>query len=127
MFDYTVQSNKSVDEVVNSLGETLKQESFGVLWDFDLSATLEKKGQAIDQEYRILEVCNPKAAKEVLSHQLEAGYFLPCKIAVFSKDGQTHIGMPRPTKLISLIEDESLQAIASDVEASLHRAIDSSR
>lgn len=126
MFDYTVQTKQSVDEVVRRLGETLKEESFGVLWDLDLSDTLEQKGQAIDGEYRILEVCNPKAAKDVLTSHLEGGYFLPCKIAVFTKEGQTHVGMPKPTKLISLIEDDSLQSVASDVEARLQRAINRS-
>lgn len=124
MFDYTVQSERTVDDVIDRLGETLKEESFGVLWDFDLSETLEKKGQAIDGKYRILEVCNPKAAKEVLSQHLEGGYFLPCKIAVFEKDNHTHIGMPKPTTLIRLIDDESLQSIAADVESRLQRAID---
>ncbi|MFY7869053.1 MAG: DUF302 domain-containing protein [Exiguobacterium sp.] len=127
MFDYTVQSDRTVDDVVIRLGEALKEESFGVLWDFDLSETLEKKGQAIEGKYRILEVCNPKAAKEVLSQQLEGGYFLPCKIAVFEKDDHTQIGMPRPTELIRLIDDESLQAVALDVESRLQRAIDQSK
>ena len=126
MFDYTIKTTRSVEDVVTRLGETLKKESFGVLWDFDLGDTLEKKGHGIDGAYRILEVCNPKAAKEVLSHQLEAGYFLPCKIAIFENDGETCVGMPRPTKLISLSEADGLQPVASDVEASLIRAIENS-
>ena len=127
MFDYTVQSDRTVDDVIDRLNESLKEESFGVLWDFDLSETLEKKGQGIDGKYRILEVCNPKAAKEVLSHHLEGGYFLPCKIAVFEKDDHTQIGMPKPTELIRLIDDESLHDIALDVESRLKRAIDQSK
>lgn len=127
MFDYTVQSDRTVEDVIDRLGEALKDEAFGVLWDFDLSDTLEKKGQAIEGKYRILEVCNPKAAKEVLSQQLEGGYFLPCKIAVFEKDNHTQIGMPKPTTLIRLIDDESLQDVAADVESRLQRAIDQSK
>ncbi|WP_214740702.1 MULTISPECIES: DUF302 domain-containing protein [unclassified Exiguobacterium] len=127
MFDYTVQSDRTVEDVIDRLNESLKEESFGVLWDFDLSETLEKKGQGIDGKYRILEVCNPKAAKEVLSHHLEGGYFLPCKIAVFEKGDHTQIGMPKPTELIRLIDDESLHDIALDVESRLKRAIDQSK
>lgn len=62
MFDYTVTTDQSVADVVEKLKGTLKEEEFGVLWDFDLGATLEEKGQAIDGDYRILEVCNPKEA-----------------------------------------------------------------
>nr|WP_251139266.1 DUF302 domain-containing protein [Exiguobacterium sp. s146] len=103
---------------------TLKEEEFGVLWDFNLSETFEEKGQAIDGDYRILEVCNPKEAKKVINTHRERGYFLPCKLAVFTKNGATHGGMPKPTKLIELIEDESLQTVARDVETRLTRAID---
>ncbi|ERG66849.1 MAG: DUF302 domain-containing protein [Exiguobacterium chiriqhucha] len=124
MFDYTVKTDQTVEAVVEKLKTTLKEEEFGVLWDFNLSETLEEKGQAIDGDYRILEVCNPKEAKKVITAHREGGYFLPCKLAVFTKDGSTHVGMPKPTKLIELIEDESLQAVARDVEMRLTRAID---
>ncbi|OGX80508.1 MULTISPECIES: DUF302 domain-containing protein [Exiguobacterium] len=126
MFDYTVKTDQSVEAVVEKLKATLKDEAFGVLWDFDLSDTLKEKGEAIDGDYRILEVCNPKEAKKVITAHREGGYFLPCKLAVFTKDGATHVGMPKPTKLIELIEDESLQSIALDVETRLTRAIDNS-
>ncbi|WP_058763716.1 DUF302 domain-containing protein [Exiguobacterium chiriqhucha] len=124
MFDYTVQTNQTVEAVVEKLKTTLKEEEFGVLWDFNLSETLEEKGQPIEGDYRILEVCNPKEAKKVITAHREGGYFLPCKLAVFTKDGATHVGMPKPTKLIELLEDESLQAVARDVETRLTRAID---
>ncbi|MFL9649188.1 DUF302 domain-containing protein [Exiguobacterium chiriqhucha] len=124
MFDYTVKTDQTVEAVVEKLKTTLKEEEFGVLWDFNLSETLEEKGQAIDGDYRILEVCNPKEAKKVITAHREGGYFLPCKLAVFTKDGSTYVGMPKPTKLIELIEDESLQAVARDVETRLTRAID---
>lgn len=126
MFDYTVKTDRSVEAVIEKLKATLKDEEFGVLWDFDLSDTLQEKGHAIDGDYRILEVCNPKEAKKVITAHREGGYFLPCKLAVFTKDGTTHVGMPKPTKLIELIEDESLQSIAHDVETRLIRAIDNS-
>ena len=124
MFDYTVKTDQTVEAVVEKLKTTLKEAEFGVLWDFNLSETLEEKGQAIDGDYRILEVCNPKEAKKVITAHRDGGYFLPCKLAVFTKDGSTHVGMPKPTKLIELIEDESLQAVARDVETRLTRAID---
>lgn len=124
MFDYTVKTDQTLEAVVEKLKTTLKEEEFGVLWDFNLSETFEEKGQAIDGDYRILEVCNPKEAKKVINAHRERGYFLPCKLAVFTKNGATHVGMPKPTKLIELTEDESLQTVARDVETRLTRAID---
>lgn len=119
MFHYTVETNKTVDEVVTALEEILKEEKFGVLWDFDIKETLDKKGFDFDRNYRVLEVCNPEAAKEVLTQNHMVGYFLPCKIVVYEDYGKTKIGMPKPTALIELTGDDSLKAFAKDIESRL--------
>jgi len=127
MFDYTITTEQTVEEAVERITEQLKAEAFGVLWDFDLANKLEEKGLGFEGQYRILEVCNPKEASRVLTEDRTAGYFLPCKIAVFTEDGKTKIGMPRPTALIALVEDEKLKQVASDVEERLIKAIDASK
>ncbi len=119
MFHYTVEANLTVDESVKILEEVLKEEKFGVLWDFDIKDTLKKKGFDYNQNYRVLEVCNPEAAKEVLTQNFMVGYFLPCKIVVYEEQGKTKIGMPKPTTLIELTGDESLKAFAEDIESKL--------
>ncbi|MGM0896314.1 MAG: DUF302 domain-containing protein [Bacillota bacterium] len=117
MFDYTVTTSKSVDEAVASLEENLKEEQFGVLWNFDLTAKLQEKGQDFDTPYKILEVCNPKEANTVLSENLMVGYFLPCKIVVYKEGEETKIGMPKPTSLIGMAEDGGkLNEVAEDIE-----------
>ncbi|UOR12097.1 DUF302 domain-containing protein [Halobacillus amylolyticus] len=124
MFHYTVEANHSVGETVQVLEGILKDEKFGVLWDFDIKETLEKKGFDYDRNYRVLEVCNPEAAKEVLTQNHMVGYFLPCKIVVYEDQGKTNIGMPRPTALIDLTGDESLKAFAEDIESKLVTCMD---
>lgn len=127
MFDYTVTTSKSVDEAVEALGTALQEEKFGVLWDFDLQAKLEEKGMDYKEAYRILEVCNPKEAERVLTKNKLVGYFLPCKIVVYDDGGQTTIGMPKPTALISMVEDEELKSIAADIEQRLMHSIDQAK
>ncbi|WP_028549698.1 DUF302 domain-containing protein [Paenibacillus sp. UNC451MF] len=124
MFHYTVETSKSVDEAITSLEDSLKQENFGVLWHLDMRQKLDEKGVGFDTDYHILEVCNPVEAKRVLSENSIVGYFLPCKIAVFEKNSKTHIGMPKPTALIGMVEGASLQAIATEVESRLISCID---
>ncbi|SEH77393.1 Uncharacterized conserved protein, DUF302 family [Halobacillus karajensis] len=124
MFHYTVEANQTVDESVKVLEEVLREEKFGVLWDFDIKDTLKKKGFEYDQNYRVLEVCNPEAAKEVLTQNFMVGYFLPCKIVVYEEQGKTKIGMPKPTTLIELTGDESLKAFAEDIESKLVACMD---
>lgn len=124
MFHYTVATNLPVEETVNMFGDILKKEKFGVLWDFDIQETLKNKGFDYDRKYRVLEVCNPQAANEVLTQNHMVGYFLPCKIVVYEDQGKTKIGMPKPTTLMGLTEDASLKGIAEDIEARLVSCMD---
>lgn len=127
MFHYTVDTEKTPDQAVASLTEALKDEKFGVLWQLDMKDKLQEKGVDFDQSYHILEVCNPVEAKRVLSENALVGYFLPCKIAVYTENGQTRIGMPRPTALIGLVQNEKLMSIAADIEERLVSCVDKSR
>lgn len=125
-FHYTVETEKSMDEAVKALEASLKEEQFGVLWDFDLTAKLQEKGLDFHTGYRVLEVCNPKEANRVLQEDKVVGYFLPCKIVVYEDEGKTKIGLPKPTTLIELANNEKLTEIAKDVEVRLIRSIDQS-
>ncbi len=125
-FHYTVETDKSMDEAVKALEASLKEEQFGVLWDFDLTAKLQEKGLDFSTGYRVLEVCNPKEANRVLQEDKVVGYFLPCKIVVYEDEGKTKIGLPKPTTLIELANNDKLTEIAKDVEVRLIRSIDQS-
>lgn len=126
-FYYSVVTEKTVDEAVHALEESLQAHQFGVLWKLDLSSKLQEKGVDFRIPYRILEVCNPHEAKKVLTQNLLVGYFLPCKIVVYEQNGKTHIGLPKPSQLMDIIGDSTLSSIAQDVETSLVQAIDAAK
>ncbi|SIS40268.1 DUF302 domain-containing protein [Salimicrobium flavidum] len=124
MFHYTVKTDKSLEQAVESLEASLQDAQFGVLWNFDVKETLHGKGLDFDTDYRILEVCNPKEAKNILEKDLLAGYFLPCKMVVYNDQGQTKIGMPKPTALMEMLDDKEIKNIAADIEERLKVCID---
>lgn len=126
MFDYTVETTSGIEEAIEKLKETLMEEKFGVLWEFDIQAKLQEKGLEFDEPYKVLEVCNPHEAKRVLDKNKMVGYFLPCKIVVYSENGKTKIGMPKPSALIQNVNDEQLNEIALDIEKRLISAVDKS-
>lgn len=126
-FHYSVLTEKTVDEAVQSLEETLQANKFGVLWQLDLPAKLHEKGVELDMQYRVLEVCNPHDAKRVLTQNPLVGYFLPCKVVVYQLEGKTHIGLPKPTALMNVLEDPALLEIAKAVEATLKKAVDDAK
>lgn len=127
-FHYTVTSNKSIDEVIASLKENLKAHMFGILWQLDLPAKLQEKGaDTYTNPYRVLEVCNPFEAARVLNQNELVGYFLPCKIVVYQSEESTQIGLPKPTAMIGLLNDELLKDIAKDIENILVDVLDKSK
>lgn len=105
---------------------SLTEEEFGVLWEFDIQKKLQEKGLEFEEAYKVLEVCNPHEAKKVLDKNKMVGYFLPCKIVVYSDQGKTKIGLPKPTFFMKLINDEKLNEIGLDIEKRLISAIDKS-
>ena len=126
MFDYTVASKKSFEQALADLKKALIESKFGVLWEMDLVAKMKEKGvEYPGGKFIILEVCNPQRAKSVLDIDIKAGYFLPCKMVVYTKDGITNIGIARPSTLIVLMGNATLSEIAEEVDKDLIAAIDS--
>lgn len=126
MFHYTVETEKSIEDAIASLEVSLKEEKFGILWQFDIKDKLQEKGLEFNQQYRVLEVCNPHEAQRVLLENQLVGYFLPCKIVVYEDNGKTMIGMPKPSSLISMLEDDTIKELAIDIEKRLITCIDKS-
>ena len=120
---YEVITNKSFDEAVSSVIKSLEEQKFGVLWKLNFKDKLKEKEIDFQNNFMILEVCNPQKAKEVLSKHIEAGYFLPCKIVVYEENGSVKIGMLKPEILIEMLNFEDLTVIAKDVQNTLIIAI----
>lgn len=126
MFHYTRDVAGAFQDVVSRVEEELKKEQFGVLWSLNVKEKLQEKGLDFKDDYIILEVCNPAEAQNVLNENKLAGYFLPCKIAVYTDRGQTKVGIPRPSVLIANVaaEDSPLRETAEKVEAQMKAALD---
>ncbi|WP_134700586.1 DUF302 domain-containing protein [Ammoniphilus sp. YIM 78166] len=126
-FHYTVITNKSIDDAINSLEQNLKEHKFGILWQLDLPAKLEEKGvDTYTNPYRILEVVIHTKQQELKRNEL-VGYFLPCKIVVYESDGKRKIGLPKPTSMINLLDDEELKEIAEGIEQNLVGVLEKSK
>lgn len=124
---YKVKTNKDFDLAVESVKKTLAENKFGVLWALNLKDKLQEKGQHLDRNFYVLEVCNPQKAKEVLDIEIEVGYFLPCKVVVYEDNNNVYIGMPKPTELIGLFGNKELESHAIEVENTLKLAIESAK
>lgn len=123
---YEKRTDKNLNKAIEALEANLKENSFGVLWQLNFKDKLAEKGLELKDDFVVLEVCNPKQAKEVLEKNNQIGYVLPCKMVVRVEDNQTFIGMTSPEVLIGLFDEPALKKVAKSVEKSLKKAITAS-
>ena len=123
---YEKSTGKNLNDAIKSLESNLKENGFGVLWQFNFKDKLQEKGLEFKDDFVVLEVCNPKQAKEVLDQNIHIGYVLPCKMAVRTEKDKTFIGMTRPEVLIGLFDSPELQEAAKKVEETLRKSIEAS-
>jgi len=124
---YVKSSDKSVEQAAADVEAAAQRHGFGVLHSYDFKATLRSKGFDLPNECRVLEVCNPRQASEILRSDMRVNMALPCRISVYEDAGRTRIGMIRPTALLGLIsESGELGKAASEVERTVEAIIDES-
>lgn len=122
-FSYTVKTLKTINQAAEELTASLKEVGFGVLGTLDFKEILQKKGLEFKDEYKLLEVCNPSAAKQALESNPEVGLLLPCTIAIYQKNNENFISLAKPTALLANINDRSLDEFGKEVEDKLVQAI----
>ena len=120
---YMEVSNKSVQEVVDCLKEVCAKYKFGVQHIHNVNETLKSKGIDLGNECQIVDICNPIVAEKFLSEDMSLSIIMPCKIAVYTQDGETMIAM---NSLVQLVDDinPDLIEIAQDAQEQLLEIID---
>ena len=120
---YEKSTGKNLADAIGSLTSNLKENGFGVLWQLNFKDKLREKGLELRDDFVVLEVCNPKQAKEVLDQNIHIGYVLPCKMVVRTENDKTFIGMASPEVLLGLFESPELAEAAEKVGEALRNSI----
>ena len=121
-FTYTVKTQKNIDDVITTITENLKEIGFGVLETLDFKKILSDKGLEFSNSYKLMEVCHPSLAKQVLEANPDLGLLLPCTIAIYQKDNENFISLARPTSLLSMASDKSLNFSGEEIEDQPHQS-----
>ncbi len=111
-----MESNKSVEEVRKNIEENAKAKGFGVMSTHEVTNILKNKGHPINYNCVIVEICQPKSASEVLSKNPYISTAMPCRIAIFEKDGKTIVSTIAPTKMLEMYDEPELKGVAEEVE-----------
>jgi len=126
-FTHTVKTEKSIDNAITDLTENLKEIGFGVLETLDFKKILTEKGLEFADDYKLMEVCNPNLAKQVLEANPDLGLLLPCTIAIYQKNNENFISLARPTSLLSMVSDDNLKISGEDIENGLIKVIENTK
>lgn len=126
-FTHTVKTKKSIDNAITDLTNNLKEIGFGVLETLDFKKILTEKGLEFADNYKLMEVCNPNLAKQVLEANPDLGLLLPCTIAVYQKNDENFISLARPTSLLSMVSDDNLKISGEDIENGLIKIIENTK
>ena len=125
---HVVQTDKSVEQAAADLAVAVEKHGFGVLHTYDLQATMKEKGVDFPHACRILEVCNPRRAAEVLTADMQISLALPCRICVFEQDGETKIGTLRPGQMMEIFPGaKDIVSVAASVEKDLCAMMEDAR
>ena len=122
---YTRTATGSVEQVTKRLSTAATTNKFGVLGGHDLKERMAAKGVQFGPECRIIEVCNPTQAKNVLEANMAISTALPCRISVYEEGGAVKVSTLKPTAVLSLFGNPELEEIAKEVEDAIIRIIDS--
>jgi len=111
------------EEAIERVTAALKEESFGVLTEIDVKATLRKKLDADFRRYVILGACNPNLAHQALQQELELGLLLPCNVIVYEEGAGSVVSIVDPLTMLGVVENPALQPIADEATERLQRVV----
>ena len=122
MYGFNVKFNGNFDDAVNRVTEELQKEGFGVLTEIDVKATMKKKLDLDKLPYKILSACNPVLANQALTAEPDIGLLLPCNVVVRQEeDGSVTVAFMDPTAVMTLVEKEGVEELATEVKGRLER------
>ena len=113
-----------LETVCARLPEVATSHKFGVLATHNLREKMESKGVPFKRECRVIEVCNPQQAQEVLNQAIEISTALPCRISVYEEGGRTLLATIKPTALLTLFGVPGAAAAAQEVEDTMVKIMD---
>ena len=125
-FDYTTTTTKTFDEVVQDVQAEIAKASMRVLYVHDVQEALSEKG-FLREPFKIVEFCNAKFANDFLNADIKIGLCMPCKINVYTKDGQTFISGMRPIVLSRFFPDADLGVLPEEIDRIIQGIIDNAK
>ena len=125
MYAFKKSLSMGFDQAVEHVIEELKKESFGVLTDIDVQATMKAKLDVDGRPYRILGACNPPLAHRGLGMDPDLGVLMPCNVVVREEeDGSIAVVFMNVPEITGLSSVEGMKALGEEAMSKLQKVHD---
>ncbi len=125
MYSFSTELAGNLNEIEQALTAALKDEGFGILTEIDVKATLKEKLGVEKRPYKILGACNPPLAHQAIESDPDIGLLLPCNVVIREEeDGSIRVAFMDPAAVLSLVDQEGVEALAGEVRSRLLRVRD---
>jgi uncharacterized protein (DUF302 family) len=105
---YELTTNKTLDDVINSLQELAPEAGFSILHQYDFFTILEGKGFPIEAKVWTFELCRASMASKILQQFPLFSTMMPCRISIYEDAGITHIATMDMMPMIDSIKDNAV-------------------
>jgi uncharacterized protein (DUF302 family) len=117
---FILETASQFNEACNSLKEAVINHGYGLLAIHDLGATLRQKNMSFSENCCVFEICDSEQAARVLALDISLCMALPCRISVFTDNGETRMGMLKLADIVSDMNGPSeLTEVIGDVESAV--------
>jgi uncharacterized protein (DUF302 family) len=114
--------DESFESAVEKVTHTLKAESFGILTEIEIKATLKKKPDVDFLQYIILGACNPSFSYTALLAEDKIGTMLPSNVIVQEKTAsRVEVAAVDPAASMLAIENIELGGLANEIRSRLQQ------
>lgn len=87
------------------------EHKLGVVFEIDVQNTIKTKLNEDFRPYKILGLCNPKIAKDILDIDGDFGALLPCAVAVqANEDGSSRVSFYNLPAIVDVIDNPQMAA-----------------
>lgn len=115
-----------MDDVIEKVAASLKDQGFGILTRIDVDKTFKAKIDVDFRPYVILGACNPTLAHQALTARPDVGLMLPCNVTVEqSGDDECLVRFIDPAMMMAfgdLGQDKDLARVGGEAATKIRAA-----
>ncbi|MHC4061615.1 MAG: DUF302 domain-containing protein [Planctomycetota bacterium] len=112
----TAESTMGFDETVDALQKAIVDADWVVSGVLDVNKSLANKGVDLEPQVKIVQLCNPKHAKSILTGRCEVSAMMPCSFGVWTADdGKVYVSKINTGLMAELLGGDAGRIMAGEV------------